>query len=59
LRGYVGTRLTLSDSGTAETIAAVAATLNAKPRKNLCWKTTAEAIDQWLAQENTGVATTA
>jgi len=44
---------------TAETIAAVAATLNARPRKALGWKTPAEALDQWLAQGNTGVATTA
>src|SRR5271169_2148174 len=33
----------------AETIAAVAATLNARPRKTLGWKTPAEALDQWLA----------
>ena len=30
----------------AETIAAVAATLNARPRKTLGWKTSAEALDQ-------------
>ena len=43
----------------AETIAAVAATLNARPRKALGWKTPAEALDQWLASRNTAVATTA
>ena len=43
----------------ADTIAAVAATLNARPRKTLGWKTPAEALDQWLASGNTAVATTA
>jgi transposase, IS30 family len=33
----------------AETLAAVAATLNARPRKTLGWKTPAEALDHWLA----------
>jgi IS30 family transposase len=32
----------------AETIAAVVATLNARPRKTLGWKSPAEALDQWL-----------
>ena len=32
----------------AETLAAVAATLNARPRKALGWKSPAEALDQWL-----------
>ncbi|MEX0409758.1 IS30 family transposase [Aquibium sp. LZ166] len=44
---------------TAETIAAVAATLNARPRKSLGWKTPAEALDKWLAQGNPAPATTA
>ncbi len=43
----------------AETLAAVAATLNGRPRKALSWKTPAEALDQCLAQiEEHGVATT-
>ena len=33
----------------AEEIAAVAATLNSRPRKMLGWKTPAEALDEWLA----------
>jgi len=32
----------------AEEIGAVAAALNARPRKTLDWKTPAEALDQWL-----------
>ena len=43
-----------------EEVAAVAATLNARPRKALAWKTPAEALDQWLADANKDpVATTA
>jgi IS30 family transposase len=43
----------------AEDIAAVAATLNARPRKTLAWKTPAEALDQLLLSANTDhVATT-
>ncbi|ESZ71882.1 integrase [Mesorhizobium sp. L103C119B0] len=43
----------------AATIAAVAATLNARPRKALGWKTPAEALDQWLMKrEIDPVATT-
>ena len=36
----------------AEAIAAVAATLNARPRKTLAWKTPAEALDQLLRSAN-------
>jgi IS30 family transposase len=40
-------------------LAAVAATLNARPRKTLGWKTPAEALDQCLAQiDKNRVATT-
>ena len=44
----------------AEEIAAVAATLNARPRKALDWKTPAEALDRFLRSVQTNpVATTA
>ena len=44
----------------AEDIAAVAATLNTRPRKSLHWKTPAEAFDQFLLSANKElVATTA
>ena len=32
----------------ADEITAVAAALNARPRKTLGWKTPAEALDEWL-----------
>ena len=44
---------------TAEEIAAVAATLNSRPRKILGWKTPAEAFDeQLLSLQQAGVAST-
>ncbi|WP_309698497.1 MULTISPECIES: IS30 family transposase [unclassified Sphingomonas] len=43
----------------ADTLAAVAATLNDRPRKTLGWRTPAEALDQCLAKiKHYGVATT-
>jgi len=43
----------------ADALAAVAATLNGRPRKTLGWKTPAEALDQCLAQiDKPSVATT-
>jgi IS30 family transposase len=42
----------------AEDIEAVAATLNARPRKTLGWKTPAEAFNEQLLLEQAGVATT-
>jgi IS30 family transposase len=51
LRQYFpkGTDLALYN---AEEIAAVAATLNARPRKTLAWKTPAEALDRLLRSAN-------
>ena len=57
LRQYFpkGTDLTVHNAGT---LAAVAATLNGRPRKTLGWRTPAEALDQCYTQiENHGVAT--
>jgi IS30 family transposase len=42
---------------TAEEIQAVAAALNARPRKTLGWKTPAEALDEHLSSPQAGVAT--
>jgi len=42
----------------ADDLAAVAATLNARPRKTLGWRTPAEAFDQVLRSVHAGVATT-
>ena len=58
LRQYFpkGTDLSAHDP---DALAAVAATLNARPRKALAWKTPAEALDQCLAQiDKYRVATT-
>src|SRR3954471_1038205 len=43
----------------AEDLAAVAAALNARPRKTLGWRTPAEAFDELLRSAHTAVATTA
>jgi IS30 family transposase len=42
----------------ADDLAAMAAALNARPRKTLGWRTPAEAFDQVLRSAHTGVATT-
>jgi len=57
LRQYFprGTDLSLH---TADDLAAVALTLNSRPRKTLGWKTPAEALDQYLREAKRYVATT-
>lgn len=58
LRQYFPKGVDLS-TYSAEEISAVAATLNARPRKTLGWKTPAEAIDELLSSvKKAGVATT-
>ena len=42
----------------ADALAAVAATLNARPRKTLVWRTPAEALDELLRSAQASVATT-
>jgi IS30 family transposase len=59
LRQYFPKGTDLSIHG-ADEIAAVAATLNSRPRKTLDWKTPAEALDQFLlSADRDRVATTA
>jgi IS30 family transposase len=57
LRQYFpkGTDLSVHSAGA---LAAVAATLNARPRKTLGWRTPAEALDELLRSAHAGVATT-
>jgi len=58
LRQYFPKGTDLSVHSAAQ-VAAVSATLNARPRKTLAWKTPAEALDQLLLSANTDrVATT-
>jgi IS30 family transposase len=57
LRQYFPKGTDLSAHG-AEALAAVAATLNGRPRKTLGWRTPAEAFDELLRSAHTGVATT-
>jgi IS30 family transposase len=42
----------------ADALAAVATTLNGRPRKTLGWRTPAEALDELMKRAHTGVATT-
>jgi IS30 family transposase len=57
LRHYFPKGTDLSAHG-ADDLAAVAATLNARPRKTLGWRTPAEALDEVLRSVHTSVATT-
>jgi IS30 family transposase len=58
LRPYFPKGTDLSMHG-ADDLAAVAAALNARPRKTLGWRTPAEALDEVLRSAHAGVATTA
>ena len=57
LRQYFPKGTDLSMHG-ADDLAAVAAALNARPRKTLGWRTPAEAFDEVLWSAHAGVATT-
>src|SRR3954452_15619121 len=57
LRQYFPKGTDLSAHG-ADDLAAVAAALNARPRKTLGWRTPAEAFDEVLRSAHAGVATT-
>jgi IS30 family transposase len=57
LRQYFPKGTDLSGHGAGDLVA-VAAALNARPRKTLGWRTPAEALDEALRSAHTGVATT-
>ena len=57
LRQYFPKGTDLSMHG-ADDLAAVAAALNARPRKTLGWRAPAEALDEVLRSAHAGVATT-
>jgi IS30 family transposase len=57
LRQYFPKGTDLSAHG-AEALAAVAATLNSRPRKTLGWRTPGEAFDELLRSGHAGVSTT-